>query len=134
MKRKLLSVVLALVLVLSMAVPASAKIWSGNWGGITWYFTITKSASSGRVTMDIDPINVVVGAHGRAFIQATVDGTTAWGRWGEWYQSMTSTINVGNYIYTEDGTIKTGAIQTVEGKGFIGSGDGRTLIAHHILI
>ena len=79
MKRKLLSVVLALVLVLSMAVPASEKIWSGNWGGITWYFTITKSASSGRVTMDIDPINVVVGAHGRAFIQATVDGTTAWG-------------------------------------------------------
>ena len=46
LKRKLLSVLLALVLVVSMAVPALAASWSDTYGGVIYNLNITKGVTT----------------------------------------------------------------------------------------
>lgn len=122
MKRKLLSVLLALVLVLSMAVPALANPISGYWEGFNYTLSLYFNTSTSRVTMSVDK-TVQVTAKGRAYVYALAPGERMWGYWYSAtnpYSSLTATVYVNNYVYDANGTLYTGTIERVEGKGLIG--------------
>ena len=122
MKRKLLSVLLALVLVLGMAVPAFAKSISGSWGGIGYTLSLNYNTSTSTVRMSVDT-TVQVTAKGRAYVYALAPGERMWGYWysaNNPNSSLTATVYVNNYVYDANGTLYTGTIEKVDGQGLIG--------------
>ena len=98
MKRKLLSVLLALALVVSMAVPALANPWSGEWGGVQFEFSANKRSSSGTVTMRATNVNVGVNAGARATVEVLILGQNLTGSWNTVYGDMIATSTVNNYV------------------------------------
>ena len=121
LRRKLLSVLLALVLVVSMAVPALAV--SGNWGGMNYSLTAHYNTSLSSITMSVSNATVKVYAAGRGYIYALGLNQRAWNGWyrtGSSINSTTATHYIQNYIYVANGTLYTGTIEAIEGKGYIG--------------
>lgn len=72
--------------------------------------------------MSVDK-TVQVTAKGRAYVYALAPGERMWGYWYSAtnpYSSLTATVYVNNYVYDANGTLYTGTIERVEGKGLIG--------------
>ena len=121
MKRKLLSVLLALALVVSMAVPALANPWSGEWGGVQFELSANKRSSSGTVTMRATNVNVGVNAGARATVEVLILGQNLTGSWNTVYGDMIATSTVNNYVYDAEGNLHSGGIVTLAAKGYVGS-------------
>lgn len=116
-KRKILSAVLALVLVVSLAAPAFAA----SWGGIEYTFTPKLGATSSSVTMKTQNVTVSVTAKGRAYVYVLQNGTYAWGNWSSASGTSSATAYVNNYVYDVDGNLYTGTILNLQARGYIGS-------------
>ena len=129
LKRKLLSLLLALVLVVGMAIPAFANPIYGYWEGFNYTLSLYFNTSTSRVTMSVDN-TVQVTAKGRAYIYALALGQRMWGYWYSATNpnsSLTATVYVNNYVYDANGTLYTGTIEKVEGQGKIGDTVVRTI-------
>ena len=117
LKRKLLSVLLALVLVVSMAVPAFAAYW----GGINYTLSANLNATRSSVTMTIHNATAEVRAEGRGLIYVLIDDANYYGRWTSATAGISATASVSNLVYDNEGYYKSGAIIRVEGNGYIGT-------------
>ena len=121
LRRKLLPVLLALVLVVSMAVPALAASWSGTWDAFNCVLTASRSTTSGTATMKVTNINVNVEVRARASVNVLILGGNYAGYWRSANGAMTATTTVDNYYYDSEGVMYSGAIVTVTAKGYVGS-------------
>ena len=119
LRRKLLSVLLALALVVSMDVPALAV--SGTWGGINYTLSAYLNADGSSVTMTIHNASAEVTAEGRGLIYVLIDDANYYGRWSSATDDISATASVSNLVYDNEGYYKSGAIIRVEGKGYIGT-------------
>ena len=118
MKRKLLSVLLALVLVVSLAVPALAV--SGTWGGINYTFSPYLNATTSTVKMEIHNATAEVTAKGQGLIYVLIDDANYYGRWVTSTDANSVTATVSNLVYDNEGNYKAGAIIQLTAVGLIG--------------
>lgn len=116
-KRKILSAVLALVLVVSLAAPAFAA----SWGGIGYDLIPNLGATSSKVTMQTHNVTVSVTAKGRAYVHILQTDDYAWGNWSSASGTSSATAYVNNYVYDDYGTLYTGTILNLKAQGYIGS-------------
>lgn len=119
LKRKLLSLLLALVLVVSMAVPALAA----SWGGMNYSLTANYNTSLSSIKMSVTNATVQVSASGRGYVYALGLNQRMWGGWYRTTSSINSSTAIHyiqNHIYDANGTLYTGTIEAIEGKGYIG--------------
>lgn len=75
LKRKLLSVLLALVLVVSMAVPALAAPHSGNYGGVSYTLTTGQAVTTGYAEFNFGA-TVHVSLYASAIVQPYGENAT----------------------------------------------------------
>ena len=120
LRRKLLSVLLALALVVSMAVPALAV--SGTWEGIDYRLTASYSVSSGTASFWCEAGAPTVWA--RPTVNILPEDINVTGAESENQNTVgsTATTSVSNRAYSElYGIYVYGEIVSIYAKGFIGS-------------
>ena len=120
LKRKLLSVLLALVLVVGMAVPALAASWGGTWGGHPYTLSVSHNTSSASATFTYNP-GPEVTVYGTAIVTLLPNDEYAYGNRTSATGPATATTRMDNYGYSEIyQTWMQGAILRVAATGYVG--------------
>ena len=123
MKRRLLSVLLALVLIICMAVPALAasRTFSGNWGGATYWLTINRSTSSASAKFEYGATAQVT-VYGTALVSLLPNDEHAYGNRTSATGATVATTYMDNYGYSETyQTWMQGEILMVATTSYVGS-------------
>ena len=121
LKRKLLSVLLALVLVVSMAVPtfAATQTWRGTYANNGYALTVTRYSTSANATMAYDATREVM-VYGAATVYVTTYDDSGYSRPQTSTETSTATIYMDNEGYlTDHGKYFTGVITAAFAYGYV---------------